>query len=66
MVDDLPDSFYLEKGTPDEQKLRKKRFVELKVDVQKAFTKDKAELQRIGLSSLSSSPPLKRHRKCQS
>lgn len=66
MLDDLPDSFYLEKGTPEEQKLQKKRFIELKEDVQKAFTKDKAQLQRDGLSSSSSSPSLKRQRKFQS
>eukprot|EP00262_Sarcandra_glabra_P016735 TRINITY_DN5553_c0_g1_i1.p1 TRINITY_DN5553_c0_g1~~TRINITY_DN5553_c0_g1_i1.p1 ORF type:complete len:588 (+),score=111.42 TRINITY_DN5553_c0_g1_i1:989-2752(+) len=55
MEDDLPDLFYLQKGTPDEQKIKRMRFCELKEDVQKAFNKDKAEFRRSGLSSSSSS-----------
>ncbi|KAG7964035.1 hypothetical protein I3843_09G148100 [Carya illinoinensis] len=51
MEDDLPDLFYLEKGTPEEQRIKRKRFMELKQDVQKAFHKDKAESNRSGLSS---------------
>lgn len=43
MLDDLPDLFYLEKGTEEEQLIKRSRFVELKEDVLKAFTKDKAE-----------------------
>ncbi|XP_076921427.1 BTB/POZ domain and ankyrin repeat-containing protein NPR1-like, partial [Bidens hawaiensis] len=43
MLDDLPDVFYLEKGTPEEQVIKRTRFVELKEDVQRAFSKDKAE-----------------------
>ncbi|PWA49569.1 NPR1-like protein 3 [Artemisia annua] len=43
MLDDLPDLFYLEKGTEEEQVIKRSRFVELKEDVQRAFTKDKAE-----------------------
>uniref|UniRef100_A0A1D1XRL7 Regulatory protein NPR3 n=1 Tax=Anthurium amnicola TaxID=1678845 RepID=A0A1D1XRL7_9ARAE len=54
MEDDLPDLFILERGTPDEQKIKKTRFTELKEDVHKAFTKDK-ESGRSGLSSCSSS-----------
>lgn len=50
MEDDLPELFYLEKGTAEEQEIKRTRFVELKEDVQRAFTKDKAELHR-GLSS---------------
>ncbi|XP_015575545.1 BTB/POZ domain and ankyrin repeat-containing protein NPR1 [Ricinus communis] len=57
MEDDLPDLFYLEKGTPDEQRIKRMRFMELKDDVQKAFNKDKAE--RSVLSSSSSSSSLK-------
>ncbi|KAJ0016714.1 hypothetical protein Pint_11613 [Pistacia integerrima] len=53
MDDDLPDLFYLERGTQDEQKIKRMRFMELKEDVHKAFSKDKAE--RSGLSSSSSS-----------
>lgn len=52
---DIPDAFFLEKGTPDEQKIKKMRFTELKEDVQKAFYKDLAENNRSGLSSSSSS-----------
>ncbi|KAL8101347.1 BTB/POZ domain and ankyrin repeat-containing protein NPR1-like isoform X1 [Apium graveolens] len=66
MVDDLPDSFYLEKGSADEQEARRNRFIELKEDVQKAFTKDKAELERAGLGSSISSPSIKKRRRSQS
>lgn len=59
MEDDLPDLFYLEKGTPDEQRIKRARFMELKDDVQKAFNKDKAEINRSGLSSSSSSSSLR-------
>lgn len=55
MEDDLPDLFFLEKGTPEEQKIKRRRFKELKDDVQRAFNKDKAGLHRSGLSSSSSS-----------
>ncbi|KAK1304530.1 Regulatory protein NPR3 [Acorus calamus] len=55
MEDDLPDLFYLERGTLDEQNIKRKRFGELKEDVRKAFSKDKAESNRSGLSSSSSS-----------
>ncbi|XP_057970505.1 BTB/POZ domain and ankyrin repeat-containing protein NPR1-like [Malania oleifera] len=60
MEDDLPDLFYLEKGTPDEQRIKRMRFMELKEDVQRAFNKDKAEIDRSGLSSSSSSSSFKR------
>lgn len=43
MLDDLPDLFYLEKGTEEEQFIKRSRFMELKEDVLRAFTKDKAE-----------------------
>jgi len=65
LEDDLPDGgldkFYLQRGTPDEQKVKRMRFSELKEDVQKAFSKDKADSSMIsGLSSSSScSPPQK-------
>ncbi|XP_065851716.1 BTB/POZ domain and ankyrin repeat-containing protein NPR1 [Euphorbia lathyris] len=55
MEDDLPDLFYLEKGTPEEQRVKRMRFMELKEDVQKAFSKDKAEHSRLSASSSSSS-----------
>ncbi|CAL9093524.1 Regulatory protein NPR1 [Musa troglodytarum] len=58
LEDDLPDLFYLQKGNPDEQKIKKLRFCELKEDVRKAFSKDKAGSLLSGLSSmLSSSSP---------
>lgn len=66
MVDDLPDSFYLEEGSAEEQEFRRKRFIELKEDVQKAFTKDKAELERVGLGSSLSTSSNKKRRKFQS
>lgn len=51
----IPDAFLLEKGTPEEQKIKKMRYMELKDDVQKAFYKDMAEKNQSGLSSSSSS-----------
>ncbi|XP_021898330.1 BTB/POZ domain and ankyrin repeat-containing protein NPR2-like, partial [Carica papaya] len=50
---EMPDSLFLEKGTPEEQKLKKRRFMELKEDVQKAFNKD-MENKRSGLARVSS------------
>ncbi|VVA29191.1 PREDICTED: regulatory [Prunus dulcis] len=47
--------FILEKGTLEEQRKKKTRFLELKDDVQKAFCKDMAENKRSVLSSSSSS-----------
>ncbi|KAK9067468.1 hypothetical protein SSX86_014797 [Deinandra increscens subsp. villosa] len=58
MEDDLQDLFILENGTQEEQELKRTRFVELKEDVQRAFTKDKAELHR-GLSSSMYSPTMR-------
>ncbi|KAI8524703.1 hypothetical protein RHMOL_Rhmol13G0169000 [Rhododendron molle] len=57
MEDDLPD--LLDKGTPEEQRIKRTRFLELKEDVQKAFNKDKADLHRSGLSSSASSSSMK-------
>ncbi|KAG7012592.1 Regulatory protein NPR3, partial [Cucurbita argyrosperma subsp. argyrosperma] len=52
---DLLDLVYLTKGTVEEQRIKQKRFRELKNDVQKAFDKDKAaNLKRSGLSPSSS------------
>lgn len=53
--DDMPDACYLENGTPEERQIKKMRFMELKEDVQKAFSKDMAENNLSGLSSSSSS-----------
>lgn len=51
MEDDLLDLCYLEKGTSEEQEIKRTRFVELKEDVQRAFIKDKAESRRSSLCS---------------
>ncbi|PKI77759.1 hypothetical protein CRG98_001883 [Punica granatum] len=59
MEDDLLDLCYLEKGTPDERRIKTTRFMELKEDVQKAFCKDKETLTRSGLSSSASSNSLR-------
>ncbi|KAI4305964.1 hypothetical protein L6164_029288 [Bauhinia variegata] len=61
LEDDIPDVFFLEKGSSDEQRIKKTRFMELKEDVQKAFRKDMAGNNHQGLastvcSSSSSSP----------
>ncbi|KAK9190918.1 hypothetical protein WN943_019528 [Citrus x changshan-huyou] len=50
---DWSDSSLLEKGTPEEQKLKRARFMELKEDLKKAFYKDMAEKNPSGLSSSS-------------
>lgn len=55
MEDDLPDLFNRQKGSEDEQKIKRIRFCELKEDVRRAFGKDKAESGRSGLCSSSSS-----------
>ncbi|PRQ52159.1 putative chromatin remodeling & transcription regulator ABTB family [Rosa chinensis] len=51
--------YFLEKGTPEEQKNKKMRFLELKDDVQKAFCRDVAEKRgpELTASSSSSSSP---------
>ncbi|KAK9281699.1 hypothetical protein L1049_004603 [Liquidambar formosana] len=57
LLDD--DGLFLEKGTPEEKRTKKMRFMELKEDLQKAFNKDMAEKNRSGVSpsfSSSSSP----------
>ncbi|KAI9114267.1 hypothetical protein K1719_014917 [Acacia pycnantha] len=53
--DDMLDIFFLEKGSEQEQRIKKQRFMELKEDVQKAFHKDMAENNGSGFSSVSSS-----------
>ncbi|KAK7300198.1 hypothetical protein RJT34_11035 [Clitoria ternatea] len=55
LEDDMPDIFFLEKGSEEEQKMKKARFMELKDDVQKAFHKDMAENNHTGFSSSVSS-----------
>lgn len=56
MLDDLPDVYFLEKGTAEEQAMKRMRFVELKEDVQRAFTKDKADLPTILTRSVKNRP----------
>ncbi|KAL1347878.1 hypothetical protein AAHE18_07G038000 [Arachis hypogaea] len=56
LEDLIPDVFFLEKGSEEEQRIKKARFMELKDDVQKAFHMDMAENKRhSGLSSSLSS-----------
>lgn len=52
MLDDFPDLVYLENGTPEEQIIKRTRFIELKEDVQRAFTMDKAERPSILTQSI--------------
>ncbi|XP_062206989.1 BTB/POZ domain and ankyrin repeat-containing protein NPR2-like [Phragmites australis] len=62
LEDDLPDgldTFFLRQGTPDEQKVKRMRFCELKEDVRKAFSKDKADNSMFSGLSSSCSRPLK-------
>ncbi|KAL8251504.1 hypothetical protein R6Q59_035197 [Mikania micrantha] len=59
MEDDLQDLFILENGTLEEQEIKRTRFVELKEDVQRAFTKDKAELHHGLPSSIYSIPAVR-------
>lgn len=54
LEDDTLGDLLLEKGTPEEQKTKKMRYMELKADVKKAFDKDKAENNWTGFSSSSS------------
>ncbi|PUZ37659.1 hypothetical protein GQ55_9G137900 [Panicum hallii var. hallii] len=49
------DLIYLETGTPEDQRVKRMRFSELKEDVRKAFTKDKAAVAAIASSASSSS-----------
>lgn len=44
MEDELLDLDFPEKGTPEEEEIKRTRYIELKEDLQRAFTKDKAEL----------------------
>lgn len=61
LEDDMPDVFFLDKGSEEEQRIKKTRFMELKDEVQKAFHKDMTENHHIGLSSsLSSSSSTRR------
>lgn len=52
--DDLEETLLLEKGPPEEQCVKKMRYLELKHEVMKAFNKDKAENNWVSLSSSSS------------
>ncbi|KAK4382042.1 BTB/POZ domain and ankyrin repeat-containing protein NPR1 [Sesamum angolense] len=51
---DTSGSLLLEKGTPEEQRMKRMRYMELKADVMKAFNKDIAENNWVGFSSSSS------------
>lgn len=70
LEDDLPDSpdaLDLQNGTSDEQNVKRMRFCELKEDVRKAFSKDRADNSMFSIlsSSSSSSPPPKVAKKWQ-
>ncbi|RYQ95068.1 hypothetical protein Ahy_B08g090059 [Arachis hypogaea] len=63
LEDLIPDVFFLEKGSEEEQRIKKARFMELKDDVQKAFHMDMAENKRhSGLSSSMSSSSSSSHK----
>lgn len=51
----------LERGTPAEQRNKRRRYTELKDEFQKAFYKDMAENNQSGLSSSSSSTSPKKN-----
>ncbi|GAA0151605.1 hypothetical protein LIER_10292 [Lithospermum erythrorhizon] len=55
LEDDTLDSLLLEKGTPEEQRNKRMRYMELKDEVMKAFVKDKAESNWSGFTTASSS-----------
>uniref|UniRef100_J3L4G2 NPR1/NIM1-like C-terminal domain-containing protein n=2 Tax=Oryza brachyantha TaxID=4533 RepID=J3L4G2_ORYBR len=57
---DSPDALYLQNGTSGEQNVKRMRFCELKEDVRKAFSIDRADNSMLSIlsSSSSSSPPL--------
>ncbi|XP_073151259.1 BTB/POZ domain and ankyrin repeat-containing protein NPR1-like [Henckelia pumila] len=59
LEDDTLGPLLLEKGTPEEQRTKKMRYMELKADVMKAFGRDMAEHKLTGFttrSTVSSSP----------
>lgn len=51
LEDEMPDVHVLEKGTEEEQRTKKARFMELRDEVQKAFHKDMAENNHSNISS---------------
>ncbi|GLJ48043.1 hypothetical protein SUGI_1014440 [Cryptomeria japonica] len=68
MDDDMSEFASLEKGTSEEQRLKRQRYDELKAVVSEAFMQDKEEFQKSSLSSSSSSSSLRdgqRHKKVQ-
>lgn len=54
LEDDMQETLLLEKGPPEEQSVKKMRYMELKDEVMKAFDKDKAERNWVSFSSASS------------
>uniref|UniRef100_A0A7N0TIJ8 Uncharacterized protein n=1 Tax=Kalanchoe fedtschenkoi TaxID=63787 RepID=A0A7N0TIJ8_KALFE len=55
LEDDMPDLVFLEKGSAEEKRVKRRRFMELKDEVQRAFNKDMAEKNHATLASSSSS-----------
>lgn len=62
MDDDMSEFTCLEKGTSEERRIKRQRYDELKSMLSEAFSKDKEEFEKSGMSSSSSSSPL---RDCQ-
>lgn len=62
MDDDLSEFTCLEKGTSEERCIKRQRYYELKAILSEAFSKDKEEFEKSGMSSSSSSSSL---RDCQ-
>ena len=54
--DDILDDLQIEKGSPQERRLKRMRYRELKDDVQKAYSKDKESKIARSCLSASSSP----------
>uniref|UniRef100_A0A0D6QSN6 BTB domain-containing protein n=1 Tax=Araucaria cunninghamii TaxID=56994 RepID=A0A0D6QSN6_ARACU len=59
MDDEVSELTCLEKGTPEEQKVKRQRYDELKGVLSEAFSKDKADFEKSGMSSSSSSTSLR-------
>ncbi|KAH6756920.1 hypothetical protein C2S53_006722 [Perilla frutescens var. hirtella] len=58
LEDDTSGDLLLEKGTPEEQRKKRSRYVEIKAYLMKAFNKDIAEQNWVGFSSSCSSSPI--------
>eukprot|EP01018_Ginkgo_biloba_P004028 Gb_08411 [translate_table: standard] len=59
MDDDISEFTCLEKGTSEEQRVKRQRYDELKDTLSEAFSKDKEEFEKSGMSSSSSSSSIR-------